>query len=284
MVYKDLSGTKSNKLVAEFREIIEKGEFKPGDRFYSQTELCSMFGVSHITVRDAIGTLVAEGYLQRIQGKGTYVLQRDEPAIKKVVGLVLLPNSYVGCLGGFYSVVFDGIYERLAEMGYALQVLSLRDYDSHLPVSEQIPDKDIQGMLVLDHHPDEVIRAISAEYPTVTVDKMISDGSVDAVVTDNRGGGFAAVSHLLDLGHRRIAFIDAWHGAASVKMRYAGYEEALESRGISPSPELVVKGSDHVDMGYSAMKQLLSLKEPPTAVFTQKAWLTATITYRYNGS
>ncbi|WP_040313052.1 GntR family transcriptional regulator [Gleimia coleocanis] len=48
-------------------------ELRPGDKVPSERELCEKFGVSRMTVRQAIGDLVAEGKLERIQGKGTFV-------------------------------------------------------------------------------------------------------------------------------------------------------------------------------------------------------------------
>lgn len=52
---------------------IEVGEFKHGDRFYSEAELVKLYNVSSITVIRAVQELVNDGYLLRFQGKGTYV-------------------------------------------------------------------------------------------------------------------------------------------------------------------------------------------------------------------
>lgn len=52
---------------------IEFGEFKHGDRFYSEAELVKLYNVSSITVIRAVQELVTDGYLIRFQGKGTYV-------------------------------------------------------------------------------------------------------------------------------------------------------------------------------------------------------------------
>jgi GntR family transcriptional regulator len=53
--------------------MIERGDIKPGDRIYSESELCEKFGISRITVRRAIEDLAREGYLQKVPGKGTFV-------------------------------------------------------------------------------------------------------------------------------------------------------------------------------------------------------------------
>lgn len=55
------------------REEIETGVFQPSDRLPSELELCERFGVSRITLRSAIDTLVQDGFLVRRRGKGTYV-------------------------------------------------------------------------------------------------------------------------------------------------------------------------------------------------------------------
>jgi len=54
-------------------EMIERGDIGPGDKIYSESELCEKFGISRITVRRAIEDLAREGYLQKVPGKGTFV-------------------------------------------------------------------------------------------------------------------------------------------------------------------------------------------------------------------
>jgi GntR family transcriptional regulator len=55
------------------RTRIADGTWKEGDRLPPEWELCEQFGVSTITMRRAVGTLVAEGLVARLQGKGTFV-------------------------------------------------------------------------------------------------------------------------------------------------------------------------------------------------------------------
>src|SRR5581483_9202418 len=60
----------------ELRSEIEEGVYREGDRIASESELCKKFEVSRITVRQAIQELANEGFLERSQGKGTFVAKR----------------------------------------------------------------------------------------------------------------------------------------------------------------------------------------------------------------
>lgn len=54
-------------------EAIASGQLQPGDRVPSERELTEQFGVSRMTARQALVELELQGYLQRVQGKGTFV-------------------------------------------------------------------------------------------------------------------------------------------------------------------------------------------------------------------
>ncbi len=84
----NLGGSPKHKILQEaFRNSISSGEFAPGERFPSQSELCETYGVAINTVREAVAGLVSEGLLVRIHGKGTFVA--EPPARQLTIGLVL---------------------------------------------------------------------------------------------------------------------------------------------------------------------------------------------------
>lgn len=64
-------------LAKEIEEKIEKGEWKKGEKITSERELCEQYKVSRITVRNAINELEKKGKLEKIQGKGTFVLGKN---------------------------------------------------------------------------------------------------------------------------------------------------------------------------------------------------------------
>ncbi|WP_211234754.1 LacI family DNA-binding transcriptional regulator [Glycomyces arizonensis] len=93
---------------------------------------------------------------------------------------------------------------------------------------------------------------------------------VPAVVVeyDNTGGAFAATSHLLSSGHRRILYLGRRAGYTTSEARIAGYREALAAHGVPHDPALEVEGTFERYEGYRMMTERLAAGEPDfTAVF-----------------
>jgi LacI family transcriptional regulator len=87
------------------------------------------------------------------------------------------------------------------------------------------------------------------------------------VDVENREGARQAVAHLLALGHRRVATITGPLHMAVALDRRDGYKQALLEAGLAVDPALIARGDFTQEGGYRAMSQLLSLPQPPTAVF-----------------
>jgi LacI family transcriptional regulator len=92
-------------------------------------------------------------------------------------------------------------------------------------------------------------------------------GSGRHVILDDVLGARMAVEHLLDLGHRRIAHVGGPAGADTAHRRREGYVMSLRSAGLAEDPRLLAQGSYGPDGGAEAMRRLLAVPEPPTAVF-----------------
>jgi LacI family transcriptional regulator len=88
-----------------------------------------------------------------------------------------------------------------------------------------------------------------------------------AEVPDNRGGARLGTTHLLELGHTRIAFIACTVGLRTAKERLAGFREALAAVGLPLDERLVVHGGFSEAGGAAAMRELLSSGLDFTAVF-----------------
>ncbi|GAA0903598.1 LacI family DNA-binding transcriptional regulator [Pseudonocardia zijingensis] len=110
--------------------------------------------------------------------------------------------------------------------------------------------------------------------PLVLLGERPVDGVADHVVIDNVAAADLAVSHLLDLGRRRVAMIGGPVGSTGTH-RSEGYAAALTRRGIAVDPDLVVPvHSNRGEEGEAAMDAMLArLDTPPDAVFCMTDWV-----------
>ncbi|MDQ0119505.1 LacI family DNA-binding transcriptional regulator [Pseudarthrobacter sp902506025] len=105
--------------------------------------------------------------------------------------------------------------------------------------------------------------------PVVVIDPLNPPpADVVSVGATNWAGGKAATEHLLELGHRRIAYIGGIERAECNQARLHGYMAALAAYGLSVDPQYIISGGRfRRDSGVSGMKALLGLEKRPTAIF-----------------
>jgi len=106
-----------------------------------------------------------------------------------------------------------------------------------------------------------------AQIPVVLIGSQIDHPDLDVVMVDNVQGAYDAVSHLIDLGHRRIGLVGGSRAASSGEQRFQGYIRALADLDIPIDEEIITEGRFTREGGYESMKRLLALQAPPTAVF-----------------
>ncbi|TFV66248.1 UNVERIFIED_ORG: LacI family transcriptional regulator [Bacillus sp. AZ43] len=108
---------------------------------------------------------------------------------------------------------------------------------------------------------------VQADGPVVAVDPHTGPSGLPSVAADNLQGARLGVEHLLALGHTRIGMITGRPDLLSAQQREQGYREALGAAGIRVDETLVRRGDFDTEPAREAARQLLSLPEPPTAVF-----------------
>jgi LacI family transcriptional regulator len=108
----------------------------------------------------------------------------------------------------------------------------------------------------------------------VFIDRAPSKITADTVLEDDHGGAYTATEHLIGHGHRRIAFIGDSLATATTARRLTGYRAALRDAGITGDPHLVLLGPTTEREAAKSVIDLLTLDEPPTALFSSNAWCT----------
>lgn len=149
------------------------------------------------------------------------------------------------------SATNDNIVDELATMVKRSQLAGL----IISPPLSEMPDV----LAALDELNIKYIRIISAAH----VDDMKSP----CVCIDDQNAAFEITEHLIKQGHKHIAFLRGDEGHGSSHERKHGFLNALASNNIETNPSYLIDGSYSFEFGVDAAKQLLALKNPPTAVF-----------------
>jgi LacI family transcriptional regulator len=125
----------------------------------------------------------------------------------------------------------------------------------------------IVALAVDDAEEPELQKLIASGTPVVAVDLELAGPRASYVASDSLGGARLAVRHLHRLGHTRIATITGLPHTKPARDRLLGYRAELQELGLPNRPEYEPTGDFYVESGEAAMRALLALPEPPTAVF-----------------
>ncbi len=110
--------------------------------------------------------------------------------------------------------------------------------------------------------------------PVVAIDRRTLKSQVDTVVVDNVNAAYELTSHLITDGHQRIGAVFGPPGATTGLERREGHILALQQQQLPVYPELMRVGAPTIDYGYQMVNELLSLHNPPTALFLGNNLLT----------
>jgi DNA-binding LacI/PurR family transcriptional regulator len=170
----------------------------------------------------------------------------------------------------FVSEVIAGVEEVAHRRGYAVFLAnSNADPEREVSVVRSFQDRRVDGVLVMASRVGALYMPLlkKLSVPIVLIDNQHPGDFAHSISIDDRGGARLAVRHLVELGHRRIAYIGDRYGLQSNTDRRAGYSAELKAAGIRYCPEHVVLGDGRAEGGLLAMRSLLELRQPPTAVF-----------------
>ncbi len=258
---------------AIMRDALRNG-LSSGDPIPSERELAEKYDVSRVTVRRAVGDLVNEGFLRREDRRGTFIADASRATPwtpnpeRRLVGVLLCR------IANFFSErILRGMDDACHEMGYSV-VFGSSDEDP-LRAAQQIErmaDEGVVGFIIVPLAGDQyrevnqkLFDQIRAKgLPFVLLDCYVEGSGVDAVVSDNFDGAYRSTKHLIDLGHRHIAFL-GYLTTSSLQERIAGYQKCLRDHGICPDESIIrrVRPQDVKD----AVRDILQTNPRVSAIF-----------------
>nr|AGS50002.1 LacI-type transcriptional regulator [uncultured bacterium esnapd26] len=182
----------------------------------------------------------------------------------------------------FMGAALSGLAPLLRAAGMELNVYVVADLAERTSFFERLPARrNADALLVFcfDLTDEETTRLDNLGMPVIYVSQHVEGRP--SVYIDDVAGACRATRHLINLGHRRIAFA---HTASirgfsfSSRERLLGYRQALTEAGIPLDDDLVVTAPPRDKRGTTqAVGNLLSLREPPTAIFAEQDELAASV-------
>lgn len=173
----------------------------------------------------------------------------------------------------FYGQVLSGAEQECAARGIGLSFAVLGGL--HTP-AEELPTalraRDLDGLLLVGPYPRALVERVSDALagPLVLVDNLLPGTLYDSVRADDFGGGYGAVTHLLEQGHRSLAVLGGPTLAAqqvpSFSERYRGARAAADERGAAVTLTTLSANWDRSAIR-AALKPALAQPQPPTGLF-----------------
>lgn len=170
----------------------------------------------------------------------------------------------------FFPEVAKGVEDAACKRGYSVILCnSGNDRAKEAMYFEVLQERRIDGIIITGSGSlDEYAQLREKEdFPIVFLDRNAEGLNVDSVESDSYSGACQAVQHLIQLGHREIAFVSGPSAASTSGRRLRGYIDTLSRHGISPLPENIFPGDFTLEAGRQAGMALLKRARRPTAVF-----------------
>jgi LacI family transcriptional regulator len=178
---------------------------------------------------------------------------------------VLLPDLY----GEFFSEVIRGIDQTVQKHRYHVLISSSHNEPSEVARALRAMRGRLDGliMMVPDLELSTIAQFLPHRIPVVLLNADLEQIEYESLNIDNVGGARAVTSHLIELGHRRIAMIQGPELNRDARDRARGFTEAMAARGLKVDPALLLRGDFTEASGFRATRSLLQQSPDVTAIF-----------------
>jgi LacI family transcriptional regulator len=252
--------------------------------------------MSVITIKDVAKQAgVGIGTVSRVLNNNPRVsIDTRERVLQAITDLNFRPNGlarrlprktelrHIGIISHPFTKNYHSLAERLRGIQSALQqhdsdleivlfaVSSPEHYDGQ--INSIVQNSDVLGVLILHLDlSDEQSQALrSSNIPFIGLNNF-TGRDWTCIGVDDHEGGYIATKHLIELGHKRIAYIGDTmfdeYGFPTSQLRYGGYTQALTEANISINARYIRLAEHSYQNAYVSMNELLDLSQPPTAVF-----------------
>ncbi len=182
----------------------------------------------------------------------------------------ILTSDHFSRAEPFYTKIFLGSEFEARKHNYYILLTTVELDFNKKCIPRFLLERNVDGVILAGRVPDGLISYVSQlDLPLIFIDYFPAKGNYPAVLIDNIVGARLAMKHLIDKGHRQIAFVAGDISHPSIEERFIGYKQGLEDASIPFDENLVVIDEDYPGdkNGYHAMCKLRKRKASFTAIF-----------------
>ena len=237
-------------------------------------DVAKQAGVSHSTVSRALhgSPLISDETVERVRQIAIdmgYFPSAAARSLKTNRSLAL--GVIVSAIDDpFFSEILQGIEEIAQESGYSmLMAASQRDSEREQAIVQDMRERHVDGLIICSASFSVEQRRKLLDYgiPIVMINNQAAEEYRYSIYHDDVDGSRQVTRHLIELGHRRIAYLGNSLSGRTTLDRLAGLRQEMESAGTTIPDEYIfeVPGGNPED-GFNASKHFLDLPQPPTAL------------------
>jgi LacI family transcriptional regulator len=242
------------------------------------SDVARLAGVGTMTVsRFLSGTVpVSSDTAQRVQAAILQLNYRPNELARafrgqrsRTIGLII-PYLY----DPFFANCAHAVTTVAKEHGYSVIItISNEDINTEYAEVERMLERHVDGLVAIParFRGSHITRALFGKTPVVVFDRPVSDPALDVVTVQNTGGARRIVEHLIEHGHKRIAFMGLSRSLFTINARFLGYRRALQDAGLE---EDAFFGCESQEDTLRAVESKLQGPKPPTAIFTSNTLAT----------
>ena len=238
-------------------------------------DIAKQAGVSHSTVSRALhgSNLISDETVERIRQIAIELGYFPSAAARS------LKTNRSHALGvivstiddPFFSEILQGIEETAQEHGYSmLMAASQRDPKREQAIVQDMRERHVDGLIICSASFSAEQRRKLLEYgiPIVVVNNQAAEDYRYSIYHDDVDGSRQVTRHLIELGHKRIAYLGNSLSGRTTLDRLTGFHQEMDAAGLVVSAEYnyEIPGGRPED-GFAALDHFLNLPEHPTAIF-----------------
>lgn len=168
----------------------------------------------------------------------------------------------------FYSEINSVILHECEANGYNLIFASMQIDENSVDFPNVVKSYDVDGIIFYGDVDSQTLNNLAKfEIPFIIIDSHTSPSETLSITADYEAAAFTAMKHLIELGHKNIAYIGNSFLESFSAQTFSGYKRAIEENNFTTNMKWIQTDAQDELSAYQCMKSILECDSLPSAVF-----------------